>query len=123
MTQPEVTIYTVHYARVVKGVRSLVQKPVRITEGYSTADVEHFTKILSIVDPYLVKVLGWERKNAPVPVAPTHVVVDVSDGYTYSRDRANRPFTLETATAFADERNGMSKPHARTYRVYALRDA
>lgn len=123
MTQPKVTIYNVTYARIANGVRTHVTKPVRITEGYSTADVEHFTKILSIVDHYLVKVLDWEVKNAPVPVAPTHVVVDVSDGYTYSRDAKGIPFTLETATAFADERNGMSKSHAQTYRVYALRDA
>lgn len=65
------------------------------------------------------KVAEYNAAHAeePAPVAPTHVVVDTQDGYTYSAD-VKGPFTLETATAFADFRNSVSR--ASTYRVFAL---
>ena len=50
--------------------------------------------------------------------APSHVVVDVIDGYVFSRDRHGDGFNLESAWAFAVERNAASKRP--TYKVFAL---
>jgi hypothetical protein len=50
--------------------------------------------------------------------APSHVVVDLLDGYTFARDARNQGFTEVTAWAFAKERNAASKRP--TYRVFAL---
>ena len=50
--------------------------------------------------------------------APTHVVVDIEDGYVFSRYTSSDGFTLESATAFAAQRNAGSKRS--TYRVFAL---
>jgi hypothetical protein len=50
--------------------------------------------------------------------APTHVVVDLLDGYTFYRDIHDGAFTEKTAWAFAVQRNKVStRP---TYQVYAL---
>ena len=50
--------------------------------------------------------------------APSHVVVDMLDGYTFSRDRHGENFTLKTAWAFAVQRNADSKRP--TYKVFEL---
>ena len=52
-------------------------------------------------------------------VAPSHVVVDTLDGFTFSKDINGELFTLVTARAFAVERNIASKTPS--YRVFALR--
>ncbi len=51
---------------------------------------------------------------------PSHVVVDTIDGYVFKAGSDGELFTLETATAFARERNSERKPQHRTYAVFRL---
>ena len=55
--------------------------------------------------------------------APSHVVVDLKDGYVWNRSvnmTRGEGFTLESATAYAKERNEGLDPKDQTYRVFAL---
>ena len=51
---------------------------------------------------------------------PTHVVVDTHDGYPFWAGADGELFTLESATAFARERNAEMKPEHRTYALFRL---
>lgn len=51
---------------------------------------------------------------------PSHVVVDTTDGYVFRAGSDGELFTLETAAAFARERNAEMKPEYRTYAVFRL---
>jgi hypothetical protein len=50
---------------------------------------------------------------------PTHVVAN-QVGYMYTSAEDGGPFTLETATDFADHMNDAMKPEYRTWKVFAL---
>ncbi len=51
---------------------------------------------------------------------PTHAVVDMHDGYTWTRDRNGEFFTADTAADFAQDRNDEMKPEHRLYRVATI---
>ena len=55
----------------------------------------------------------------PTDIIPEAVVVDPSDGYTWSR-ASERPFTLDEAIAWADMRNEGLREDAPRYRVFKL---
>lgn len=58
--------------------------------------------------------------NNPVPVLPTHVVVDQIDGYTFWRGSGGAPFTEETALAFAAHRTADRKAGVPPFRAFRL---
>lgn len=51
---------------------------------------------------------------------PTHIVIDLHDGFVFARDAGNYLFTEQTATQFTKERNDEMKPEHRSYIVAAV---
>lgn len=48
---------------------------------------------------------------------PTHVVIDLRDGYTWAKDTNGKPLTEKTATEMAAKWNAEMKEEARTFIV------
>lgn len=51
---------------------------------------------------------------------PTHIVIDVSDGWVFARDHNGKLFTENTAKHFAAARNNEVEDEFRTYVVAAV---
>lgn len=51
---------------------------------------------------------------------PTHIVVDLQDGWVFAKDADGRHFTEATATHFAATRNNEMKDEFRTYVVASV---
>lgn len=62
------------------------------------------------------------KSASKTAAAPTHVVVDETDGTTMGQDSTGAFFTKETATAFANQRNSNLKGEP-TFKVYKLTTA
>ena len=58
--------------------------------------------------------------TTPPEIAPSHVVVDGHDGFTWAQDEAGQPFTIEAARDLAARWNARMKPEHARFRVYAL---
>jgi len=50
-------------------------------------------------------------------ILPTHVVIDLADGWTWSKDGDGNPFTETEAHRFCDILNDERKPEHRTFIV------
>ena len=58
--------------------------------------------------------------TTPPQIAPTHIVVDGRDGYTFRSDETGELFGENRAREFAAKRNAGLQPEHQSYRLYAL---
>ena len=84
-----------------------------------TSPVNPAVRVVNATDSELRAELYYRNAGRPVKYA-THIVVDTKDGYSFWAGADGNLFTLETATAFARERNREMKFPHRSYALFRL---